>query len=255
MKIGIIGTGIMASYIVTGFCDWPCDHEFILSPRNKERSAFLAKKYPNVSVGENNQAVLDQCECVILSVLPQNAEEILSSLQFRTDHKVISVIPILGLPKIAEIIGETALLVDFLPLPFISKRIGPLVLYPTCPEIETLLSPLGNLIVVNSAEEMNALRSMTALMSPFYELVYNVVEWGEANHLSEPAAKAYATSFFGALTILAAETEEGKLKELAEEMTPGGLNWQATNYLMENDAFRQWQIALDAIMKRVTGKN
>ena len=36
-------------------------------------------------------------------------------------------------------------------------------------------------------------------------------------------------------------------------MTPGGLNWQATNYLKDNEAFRHWQIALDAIMERVTG--
>lgn len=254
MKIGIIGTGIMASYIVTGFCDWECEHEFVLSPRNRERSAYLSQKYANVSVAEDNQAVLDQCEYVILSVLPQKAEEILSPLKFRKDHKIISVIAAIGLPKLIELIGETELLVDLLPLPFISKRIGPIVLYPSCPEIEALLRPLGSLIVVDSPEEMNALRSMTALMSPFYELIYSVVEWGEANHLSEPAAKAYAASFFGALTILAGETEEGKLKELAEEMTPGGLNWQATNYLMEQDAFRKWQAALDAIMKRVSGK-
>ena len=63
----------------------------------------------------------------------------------------------------------------------------------------------------------------------------------------------YTTSFFKALSIMASQTEEGKLKELAEEMTPGGLNWQATNYLKDNDAFHHWQLALDAIMERVTG--
>ena len=56
-----------------------------------------------------------------------------------------------------------------------------------------------------------------------------------------------------ALEILGESGIDKELKELAEEMTPGGLNWQATNYLKDNDAFKHWQIALDAIMERVTG--
>ena len=55
------------------------------------------------------------------------------------------------------------------------------------------------------------------------------------------------------LELLSEAGLDKELKELAEEMTPGGLNWQATNYLMDNDAFKHWQIALDAIMERVTG--
>lgn len=253
MKIGVIGTGIMASYIVTGFCDWECEHEFILSPRNREKSAFLASKYANVTVAKDNQEVLDSCETVILAVLPQTAEEILSQLNFRKELKVISIIPILGLKKIAQIIGETEILVDVLPLPFISRRIGPIVINPPCREIEDLIRPLGDVISVESAQEMSAMRTITALMSPFYELCYSVVEWGQENSLSEAAAKAYTTSFFGALSVMASQTQDGKLKELAEEMTPGGLNWQAVNYLKDNDAFKHWQIALDAILERVTG--
>ena len=253
MKIGVIGTGVIASAMVTGFCDWECEHEFILSPRNAEKSAALAAKYPNCTVAKDNQDVLDRCEAVILAVVPQKAEEILSPLNFRREHKVISLIPVLGLEKIGQIIGETEILVDVLPLPFIRQRIGPVVINPPCKEIEDLIRPLGDLIALEDKTEMAAMRTITALMSPFYELCYAVTEWGMDNSLSEPASKMYTTSFFKALSIMAGQTEEGKLKELAEEMTPGGLNWQATNYLKDNDAFHHWQIALDAIMERVTG--
>jgi len=253
MKIGIIGTGIMASYMVRGFCQNQCEHSFLLSPRNVQKSAYLASKYENVEVAADNQEVLDQSEVIILSVLPQNAEEILSQLRFRTEHKVISVIPILGLQKIREIIGETQVLVDVLPLPFIAQRMGPIVQYPAQKEIEALLQPLGNLIVVDTEREMAVLRSATALMSPYYELIYHIVEWGMEKQVSETAVKSYVTSFFGALSVLASQTEEGKLKELAEEMTPGGLNWQATNYLSEHSAFEKWQEALELILKRVEG--
>lgn len=252
MRIGVIGTGIMASYMVMAFCDYECEHEFILSPRNKEKAAYLANKYVNVSVAKDNQEVLDNCEVVILSVLPQKAEEILKPLQFRKDHKVISVIAILGLRRIAELVGETEILVDVLPLPFISQRIGPLVINPPCEEMEELLRPLGDLVILESAEEMNVIRAITALMSPFYELCYSIVDWSEKNGLNEPAAKAYTTSFFNALSIMASQTAEGKLKELAEEMTPGGLNWQAVTYLQEKETFTKWQEALDGILRRIS---
>ena len=117
----------------------------------------------------------------------------------------------------------------------------------------TLIRPLGDLISVDDPTEMAAMRTITALMSPFYELCCAVTDWGIENSLSEPASKTYTTSFFKALSVMASQTEEGKLKELAEEMTPGGLNWQATNHLKDHDAFVHWQTALDAIMERVTG--
>ncbi len=253
MKIGVIGTGIMSSNIVVGFCEFGCEHSFILSPRNRERSAALAAKYDNVTVAKDNQDVLDNCEVVILSVLPQTAEGILSELHFRKDLKVISIIPILGLEKIRSIIGETAILVDVLPLPFISRRMGPIVQCPPNSEIEALLAPMGNLIVVNNPQEISVMRTITALMSPYYELIYSVVEWSGENGLGEQQAKAYTTSFFSALAYMASQTEEGKLKELAEEMTPGGLNWQAVNYLKEQGDFEHWQTALTDVMERVTG--
>ncbi|MEG1894882.1 MAG: NAD(P)-binding domain-containing protein [Oscillospiraceae bacterium] len=256
MKIGVIGVGIIASYMVTGFCESGEENCFVLSPRNREKSAALGAKYPHlVQIAQDNQEVLDSCEGVILSVLPQNAEEILAPLHFSSHHKVMSVIPILGLPKIRELVGDTAILVDVLPLPFIAKREGPLAIYPPQKEIEELFAPLGEVIAVETAAEMATIRTTTALISPYYELLYSLVEWCGENGLEETKAKAYVTGFFSALTGIAAETKDGKLKELAQEMTPGGLNWQATQQLKSEGNFEGWKRALDAIKTRVEGKS
>lgn len=255
MKIGVIGVGIIASYIVTGFCKSENEHKILLSPRNAQKSAELASKYPQkVTVASDNQEVLDSCEVVILALLPDRTEEILSKLNFRREHKIISVIPILGLPKIKEIIGDTKILVDVLPLPFIAQGIGPLAIYPPESEMVELLKPLGDLIMVDTLEEMSIIRTTTALMSPYYELVFHIVDWCGAKGLPETKSKAYVTSFFSALSKLASQTEEGKLEDLAKEMTPGGLNWQATEFLRQSGAFEAWQKALEPVFHRVTGK-
>lgn len=254
MNIGVIGVGIIASYMVTGFCE-SGDNKFFLSPRNAEKSAELKGKYPEkITIAGDNQEVLDKSEVVILAVLPELAEGILSSLAFRSDHKIISVIPIIGLPRIKDIIGETEILVDVLPLPFIAKNIGPLAIYPPHTEMVELLKPLGDLVAVDTAQEMSVIRTTTALMSPYYELIAHVVDWCGEKGLGEDKSKAYVTSFFSALSRLASETEEGALKELAQEMTPGGLNWQATSFLKDSGSFVDWQKALDPVFDRVTGK-
>ena len=253
MKIGVIGVGIITSNIIEGFLGHgKTDIQFFLSPRNKEKSGLFAKKYPlNVKVCSCNQEVADNSDFIFLGLLPEKAEEILKELKFRKSNKVIGLIPIIGLPKLREIIGETQILCDVVPLPFISRRMGPIVVYPPIEEVTQLLEPLGTIVGVNSEKEISVLRSTTALMSPFYELLYNIVQWDMENGLEEETAKTYLTEFFAGLCKMAQLTQDGKLKELAEEMTPGGLNYQAVNFLKENNAFEKWQEALTPVLKRV----
>ena len=132
---------------------------------NLEKKIKMALAY-----GEASQAELARR----LGTTPANFNHRLKGGTFKVDE----------LEKIAEIIGETAILVDVLPLPFIRQRIGPVVINPPCKEIEDLIRPLGDLIALEDKTEMAAMRTITALMSPFYELCYAVTEWGMDNSLS-----------------------------------------------------------------------
>ncbi|MEG1971916.1 MAG: hypothetical protein RR315_02060, partial [Oscillospiraceae bacterium] len=140
---------------------------------------------------------------------------------------------------------------DVVPLPFISRRIGPIVCYPPEREVMELLAPMGKVVPVNSEKEISVLRTSTSLMSPYYELIYTVVSWCVENDLNEEAAKAYITAFFEGLSKMAAAAPLGGLDELAHEMTPGGLNYQSLNYLTERDAFSPWKETLAPVLQRV----
>jgi len=63
-----------------------------LSPRNEEIAAELAARYPDVRIASDNQAVLDECDTVMLAVRPQIAHEVLPQLRFRREHHLISLI-------------------------------------------------------------------------------------------------------------------------------------------------------------------
>ena len=166
---------------------------------------------------------------------------------------MISLVPMLDFQKVREIAGPLKLLVDVVPLPFCSRGIGPVVLNPPVDEVKELLSAIGTVVAVERPEQMALLRTVTALMSPYYMLLAKMVGWCCDNGLDEPTARAYVTSFTGALSQVAADWPE-PLEDLAGEMTPGGLNWQALEYLKGQDNFAEWQKALQDVLVRISKK-
>lgn len=255
MKIGIIGVGVIGSAVATGFCESHTPElSLVLSPRGKERAEALQKKYPQqVRVAASNQEVVDAADWIIFCVLPTQAEAVLKELSFRPEQKLINLVSTLGLEQAERLVGRLAVMVDVVPLPFNARRIGPVVLYPQVKEAEALLSLIGDVVPVADPHQMAILRTVTALMSPFYELTAQVVDWCQENGLDEEASRKYTASMFGALSVIAGGYENG-LHTLANEMTPGGLNWQALKALTDQNAYKPWKDALDPILERVTKK-
>ncbi|MGI6686368.1 MAG: NAD(P)-binding domain-containing protein [Bacillota bacterium] len=250
--IGFIGTGVITSALVTGFCSGgDLDHRIYLSPRNAQRAKDLAEKFKNVTVAESNQEVLDKSEWVVLAVVPKYGEEILRPLSFRENHRVINLLSDRKLPEVAGWIGKTRTLVQMVPLPFAAKRIGPIAIYPNDREVAELFKPLGEIVGVDDVKQIEALIAITALMSSYYTLLWEVVQWGERGGLSQKEAVNYTTSFFEALSFQARHTEDEELGLLAQEMTPGGLNEMALDFIKENNGFTPWIHALDPVLARL----
>lgn len=254
MKLGFIGTGIISSALVTGFCESGRDVSVLVSPRTKERAEALRDRYPDqVRIASKNQQIVDESEWIFLAVLPQQAMKVLEELHFGPEKKLISLVPSLDMEEASKLTGPLAVFADVVPLPFAAKRIGPVVLYPPVPEVKELLSILGTVVEAETREQMSILRTSTALMSPYYMLLSKVVSWCESKGLKEEKARTYLTSYWGALSQMAAEFP-GPLDELAREATPGGLNWQALNDLEEKGALDEWQKVLDPVLERVRKK-
>ena len=211
MKLGFIGTGIITTSVVTGFCESGMENlQIVVSPRNKERAQMLHEKYPEiVSVAADNQEVVDRSDWVFAALLPKAAEDILKPL-----------------------------------------HIGPVVIYPDIPEVVDLMSHVGKPVPVDTPKQIAILRSTTGLMSAYYMLLTVIIQWCERNGLDEPSARAYITEFTGALSRKAA-TWDGDLEDLAREMTPGGLNWMALTHLEEKDAYTPWTEILGPILEKV----
>jgi len=250
MKIGIIGTGIIASAVVTGFCKKKTGHEFYLSPRNAERAAALASDFSEVKVCSSNQDVIDNSEWVFICLHKKDFGA-LSELRFSTNHKVANMSAEMRLPNLRSIIGETEILTHVIPLPAISVGIGPLLVYPEIKEVSDLFAPVGDVYYANKQEDVHTLQIVTGLMSGYNMLLNEIVKFSDEQGIEHDTSVGFLCSLFNSLNTRAASTPNCDLVELAHEMTPGGYNEQAMNELLDNGAIEAWRTALDRLRDRL----
>ena len=71
MKIGFLGTGKIASSVITGICSSKIFYNKILiSPRNKIISKNLKRKFKKIFIAKSNQEIVDNCNWIFLSITP-----------------------------------------------------------------------------------------------------------------------------------------------------------------------------------------
>ena len=250
MRIGIIGTGTIASAIVTGFCVKNAGYEFFLSPRNAEKAAELAAKFSNVKVCTSNQEVLDSAEWIFITV-QKSGFAALSELKFRKDHKVLNMATEMQLSDLQAVTGETALLAHVVPLPMIVRGFGPLLVYPETPEVGELFKPVADALYMQNRDDVRTLQLLTCMMSPYYMLLEELVKFADNKGVNHDLSVKFMHSLLSALSRRAAEMPNCDLVELANDMTPGGYNEQSMNELMDNGAIQAWRTALDNLVARL----
>ena len=68
MRLGFIGTGKIASSVITGVCTSKISFkEILISRRNKNISQKLKKRFRKVYIAKSNQEIIDKCNWVFFS--------------------------------------------------------------------------------------------------------------------------------------------------------------------------------------------
>jgi pyrroline-5-carboxylate reductase len=253
MTIGFIGTGNIASALVRGLCRSALPPSRILvSPRNTEKAARLAAEFAQVQVASDNQAVVEACDTVILSVLPQAAEKVLGALTFRAGQRIISLIAVTPLDLTRRLVSPAESVVRAVPLPSAARGLGPIGIYPGEADAIELLGLFGTPVPAKDEHDFEVLWATTALIAPYFALLEEVCGWAVDGGVEAATARAYVTSMFHAISTLAVEERQVALAESrAEAATPGGLNEQALGEIRERGGYRAFASALDSILRRL----
>jgi pyrroline-5-carboxylate reductase len=265
MKIGIIGVGKIAGAIVEGLCTSPASGdsskssgeqasgvpEIFLSPRNAEKSTALAEKYPGVTRLENNQAVLDQSNIVIIALRPAVAVETLRGLHFDPRHTVVSLIPLLKYADLLPAVDPATNVSRAIPLPTVIYHQCPIPLYHASETVTQLFSRLGQPLPVTDEDQLHALWTLTGLITPFYEQLNVLSQWATDHGVNRQTTDTYMADLFQSLSYMAQQSRPIDFAELAQHAaTPNGMNEQAGREIRDSGAHTAWVSAADHLLKR-----
>jgi pyrroline-5-carboxylate reductase len=176
MKLGFVGTGAITSAMVTGLRSGVVEQfPILLSPRNSAIAADLADRFPNVLIASSNQDVVDNSEIVLFAIRPQIALEVISQLQFRPEHRVISVVAGFSLRRVSDLVAPATKVTRAVPLPSVAQRHGTTAIYPPDPIVADLFSTLGAAIEVEREDEFDALCAATATAASYFAFADRIV--------------------------------------------------------------------------------
>ncbi len=241
MRIGVIGTGKIASALVRGLLA-QADHQVTVSQRSQAHSSRLAEEFKSVRVA-NNQTVLDQSELVFLGLMAEQASEILSSLRFRPEQRVISLMAGAGLGQVADMVAPARGEAVMIPFPAIATGGSPIMVRGNAALVQDLFGAANTVFELSSDAELTAYLCAQAVLSPATRMVSDAADWLGAQ-VADPEQGARFLRLLVGSSLLGSD-----LKPLLQALgTPGGYNARLRDHMVDQGLSDDLKAGLDHLL-------
>jgi pyrroline-5-carboxylate reductase len=253
MKLGFIGTGKIASSVITGICKSSIEYKKILiSPRNKKIANKLKKKFKKVYIAKDNQQIVSQCNWIFLAITPTVGKKIIKELKFKSKQTIISFISTINLSELRKNIKVKTDIVRAIPLPPVSIKKGPIPIYPPNKKVKNFFNKIGSTIEIKNEKSSINFWSTSGMMASYYELLRAMSDWLIKKGINKKVAQKYITSLFLALSEDAVVNSKKELKYLVKEsQTPKGINEQGLKEMSKKGVYKSVVRTLNNIHKRL----
>ena len=254
MNLGFVGTGKIASSVITGIFKSKISIDKIyISKRNKKNSQKLKKKYNKILITKNNQEIIDKCDWIFLSVTPTVGNNIIKNLKFKSKQTIISFISTITLSQLKKSIKVNAKIIRAIPLPPISLKKGPVPICPPNSKVRKFFNQLGTTVEITNEKSSINFWSTSGMMAPFYQILSTMIDWLVKKGIKRDNAQKYVASLFLALSEDAVINSKKDLKHLVKEsQTPKGLNEQGVKELTKAGFYKSLEKTLNNIHKRLS---
>ena len=253
MKLGFIGTGKIASSVITGISNSNIKFkQIIVSPRNRKIANNLKKKFRKIYIAKNNQEVIDKSSWIFLSVTPNVGMKIIKDLKFKKNQTVISFISTINLSQLKKMIKVKLNIVRAIPLPPISLKKGPVPICPPNKSVKSFFDKIGSTIQIKNEKLSQNFWSTSGMMASYYDMLRVMSDWLVKKGIKRNDAQKYITSLFLALSEDAVVNSKKDLKFLVKEsQTPKGLNEQGLKEMSKKGVYKSVINTLNSIHKRL----
>ena len=250
--VGVLGVGSLAGAVVEGLCDGVDDPpRVVLSPRGAATAARLAATYPTVRVAADNQAVLDDCDTVLVCLRERDAG-VLATLTWREEQCVVSATAGLSADRLAVAVAPARELARAVPMVAVAERSWTTPVRPAVPRAVALLERLGGALPMGSDEEFDAVYTALGTVAPFVDYLRSVSGFLTDHGLGQHAADSLVGRSFALLApeLAAADVDLGRL--LRAHAPAGGGNEQLATLMREAGVPAATRTALDEVFRRQT---
>ena len=252
MNFGFIGTGNIVSDVITGMNRSKIRYKkIIISPRNQKKAKQLKKKFKKITIAKDNQSVINESDWVFVGVLPKVGDKILPKLKFRNKQIIVSFMSTTNLTKLKKLIKTKSIIIRAIPMPPIRLGKGPVAIFPPNRKVKSFFDKIGQTIEIKNEKLSKNFWAISGTMASFYELLNVLSNWLIRKKTNKLDAQKYVTLLYSALAELALSNSSKPLKNLVDEQTPGGLNWQGVNELRKSGYYRLLEKSLKKIYKRL----
>ena len=252
MNLGFIGTGNIVSDVIIGISKSKIKYKkIIISPRNKKKAIYLKKYFKKVTIAKNNQEVIDKTDWVFLGVLPKVGDAILPGLKFKNNQIIVSFMSTTNYTKLKKLIKTQSVIIRAIPMPPIRMGKGPVAIFPPNKKVKGFFDKIGTTIEIKNEKLSKNFWAISGTMASFYELLNILSKWLIRKKTNKLDSQKYVTLLYSALAELALLNSSKPLKNLVNEQTPGGLNWQGVNELRKSGYYRLLEKSLIKIYKRL----
>ncbi len=253
MNLGFIGTGKIASSVITGICKSSIKYnKIIISSRNRKISKNLKKKFIKISIEKNNQKIINKCNWIFLAITPTVGEKIIKDLKFKSNQTIISFISTITISELKKMIKVKADIVRAIPLPPISLKKGPVPICPPNRKVKNFFNKIGTSVEIKNEKLSKNFWSTSGMMASYYEMLKVMSDWLVKKGIKKSDAQKYITTLFLALSEDAVINSKKELKNLVKEsQTPKGLNEQGLKEMGKKGVYKSVINTLNIIHKRL----
>ena len=251
LTLGVIGTGHLATYLVTALRRGGYDGTIVLTPRNAERAAALERD-AGCAIARSTQEVVAGADVVLLSVRPQQAQAALAGLTWSPGQSALSVMAGIPLETVRELVPGVGHVHLMMPLSFIASVPGPFPLFPAAPHLMGLLGAAGDVVAVDDEEAFDASLLAARASGWVYELA-DVLADELTNHGldAEPARKLALGFIAGSAGDALSRPKESLSAITASIATEDTYTKLGLEILRDRDFDAPWREAIAAIAARL----
>ncbi|TDO86233.1 NAD(P)-binding domain-containing protein [Enemella evansiae] len=253
MQIGIIGVGAIAEAIVDGLATTEQPPGISLSPRGARTAGALAARYGTVRVELSNQAVVDRCELVLLTVPPGAITAVLEGLYVPADRVLVSAAAGVSLANLKRLLPNQPQVMRVIPLPAVRAHRGVTVIFPDHRTSKEVFASLGEVLVPVDEDRFEALSAATATLSSQLGLLAAIADWLSGRGLEPAVAEGFVRGMALGLGESLADPGRSLAVLVGDHETPGGINELVRHAWLGPVDRARLAAALDQVVARSRG--